>query len=1178
MDSDERSSDPRFQIELGWNTSPPHFQFPDSDREVDSLDDSQIHPRGSSVEHPPPALMLRSSNNHESLGKYSSLLPGSSPPRPPLKARKRRDLSPRQRDIKQAKHEDNSSMDSERRSFDSELAIGSDFSIELAPKVLVSEKENKVQEKQREEPPKKVHSISDAELALLEDLDDIEDMFAQRPVSFKESFFSNRKVRRFTVLETVKNPSNVLVTCLNAENERRVIELRGSWTESAIFPGDVVHLANNKPSDLLTVDSNATSENQLLLIVNPDVLIPCTTVAQAMSCERQVILNTQVRAPSDLNENLVLGSIKHEFIQSCFTAGTGGSFATEVMTTELRQACEAYALDLRLVDSDVESAFAKLQKIIPEIQKWADKFWGKVSRGVQLESLKIRINRAVQVEEEIRSPHLGLVGKIDVTCEVSLLDDQSSTNRLTGLEIKTGKFTQSVGHRAQTALYTLLLAERHPNNTHPWSLLYYTETGETLAVTLRHQEIAALIQRRNMVATNLWNAPGRELPAPVSATDMSCKWCSRKDSCVLYTAIDDEGNTHGSAALAGVYQAAQEAGKMTPQFLQFIQKWHHLLDLEHDLNSKTDRLQARQWWISNTQPTLWKVNKKLENDNPLAVGHYYSLVPASNDTPEIPETLSESTVLLSSKQHMALNFGLVVSANAAEIRVALREELPGFGKYRIDIDPWTSDANLGLARFNLNNLLNADRLRELIVDLVPPQWYLFNSKTIESTIERASNRVLHSQSTSSENSSVTTKMAVDHSNLNSDQSEALNKVLNARDYALILGMPGTGKTTTIAAIVASLVERGKTVLVSAYTNSAVDTIVRKLLDAQQNCMRLVSSNYDTSAMTPEVAAASVSMSGDASNSRLVDFLSAPVVACTSHGTNNKIFALRDFDYCILDEASQITLPFVLGPLRLASTFVLVGDHYQLPPLVRNQQARALGMDQSLFKILCESHPDAVVALRKQYRMCQDIMSLSSDLVYEGKLIAGNEAVANQQLEIRGWSFVNPKSPLHDALNPANSVVFLDTDVVGVRAHEKQHDDGSSNPGEAKIIFNLVTMLAELGVSMNNCAVISVYRHQLALLSSLLQDQVSKGLEILTADQAQGRDKNCIIVSLVKSNEYARTGELLKDWRRLNVAFTRAKQKLVIVGSRRTMQQADGVARFFNYIESRGWVHPASLST
>lgn len=119
-----------------------------------------------------------------------------------------------------------------------------------------------------------------------------------------------------------------------------------------------------------------------------------------------------------------------------------------------------------------------------------------------------------------------------------------------------------------------------------------------------------------------------------------------------------------------------------------------------------------------------------------------------------------------------------------------------------------------------------------------------------------------------------------------------------------------------------------------------------------------------------------------------------------------MFYRRTFDVCIVDEASQITLPGCIGPLRFAKRFVLVGDHHQLPPLVRSREARKGGLDDSLFRRLCNAQPGAVVDLVSQYRMNEDVMQLANRLVYKGKLICGNQTIAKQSLILQDWAYIN----------------------------------------------------------------------------------------------------------------------------------------------------------------------------
>lgn len=297
--------------------------------------------------------------------------------------------------------------------------------------------------------------------------------------------------------------------------------------------------------------------------------------------------------------------------------------------------------------------------------------------------------------------------------------------------------------------------------------------------------------------------------------------------------------------------------------------------------------------------------------------------------------------------------------------------------FRIDRDELS--AGMGRIRYNLARLFFAgeagdERRRELVVDLATPKFA--EGDPLEGIKLPA--------------------------HLNEDQRDAVSKVLAAEDYALVLGMPGTGKTTTIAELIRLLARQGKSVLLTSYTHSAVDTILCKLLGAPElDILRL--GNADkvhpdvrplTLGYTPGPRARPTTVA------QLEQQLFSPnVVATTCLSIGHVLFSRRKFDYCIVDEASQITLPTCVGPLRFADRFVLVGDHFQLPPLVRDPSARAGGLDISLFKRLSDAHSHALTYLRSQYRMNEDIMALSNHLIYGGRLRCGSPWVARSVLAL-----------------------------------------------------------------------------------------------------------------------------------------------------------------------------------
>ncbi|CEG48498.1 dna replication helicase dna2 [Plasmopara halstedii] len=411
--------------------------------------------------------------------------------------------------------------------------------------------------------------------------------------------------------------------------------------------------------------------------------------------------------------------------------------------------------------------------------------------------------------------------------------------------------------------------------------------------------------------------------------------------------------------------------------------------------------------------------------------------------------------------------------------------------------------------------------------------------------------------------------------LNIDQQQAVQRVLNSLDYALILGMPGTGKTATIAFTVRVLLFLGFSVLVTSYTHSAVDNLLLKLLAYELPILRI----GDSAQVHPKIAA--FTLTRQAEQEKIVSvrameskMMNAQLVGCTCLSVNSHVlFAKRRFDFCIVDEATQITQPIVLGPLRCADTFVLVGDHYQLPPLVANAQARKEGMDVSLFRKLAEAHPEATQQLSYQYRMNRDIMLLANRLVYGDKLKCGSYKVASnhltlrwQQRDISGLKYMWPMQ----ILSNNRGVVFLDTDAMGevtkesssavqLRPNSRRRME---NIVESQIIAGLVELLVLGCVPPDEIAVISPFRSQVALIQQHLKTVCSfqranrhdlvHSIEVSTIDKYQGKDKSVILVSFVRSNEEKHVGELLTDWRRINVALTRAKQKLILVGSKSTL--------------------------
>lgn len=238
----------------------------------------------------------------------------------------------------------------------------------------------------------------------------------------------------------------------------------------------------------------------------------------------------------------------------------------------------------------------------------------------------------------------------------------------------------------------------------------------------------------------------------------------------------------------------------------------------------------------------------------------------------------------------------------------------------------------------------------------------------------------------------------DYQLMDNYQREAFFKSIETLDYSLILGMPGTGKTTTLSFIIRYLVlVMGKSVLISSHTHSAIDHIAHKLQEKNLPFLRIGLEDKIDKFIRDEFLLDKKQFKSVSEVEHC--YSNARVVICTSFGMKHPIFMRKRFDFCIVDEASQLTLPACIGSLRVAQSFILVGDHFQLPPLVRSRAALKLGYGESLFKILADVHPSSMVNLCQQYRMNEEIMSIANRLTYHNLLKCGSESVRNQVLEI-----------------------------------------------------------------------------------------------------------------------------------------------------------------------------------
>ncbi|TVY39453.1 DNA replication ATP-dependent helicase/nuclease [Lachnellula occidentalis] len=999
---------------------------------------------------------------------------------------------------------------------------------------------------------------------------------------------------------------------LQAEKQKTTVfvNLRGCWWDSPVTEEAYVHVIGLFKNGRCIIDD----ENNML-ILHPDHLISSTTVADSFGCSRRAVLQDRVKATSDSSPPLVYGTLLHEIFQAAMTANRWDS---EWLSELIEDVATRHVEDLYTIQIQIPAAIEHLQSKMGELQSWAELFVSSKPKPEAIvqarhgEKATMCVSKLLDVEEHVWSPMYGLKGNIDATVQVTMKEGSKSRTLTVPFEVKTGKHP-SASHRAQTTLYNLLLSDRYDVEI-AYGILYYMETSETIRIPAIRHELRHMIMQRNELACFVRERHAH-LP-PMLKKEHMCNRCYAKTTCFIYHRLADDGNGETS----GLKEKFDEVVKhLTPKHKEFFLKWDDLLTKEE----KECLKHRRELWtmLSSEREKLGRCfssviiepGSAFEDQNNPKINRFQYVLIKEADAAEVSFIdsqigVGEPIVISDEKGHFALANGYVTKVRKHRITVAVDRRLhnsrirqPGFDehdnqvfasimevgadgsriagsagknpeepvKYRLDKDEFSN--GMALARNNIIQTMadgpfGSRQIRGLVVDLNAPR---FKTKS-------------------------TAYVLKDRENINIDQRRAIHKVMSAEDYALVLGMPGTGKTTTIAHIIRALVSQGKSVLLASYTHSAVDNILLKLKDDHIPILRL-GTFAKIHAEVREFATLAVENKTSFDEIRRA-WHDTPIVATSCLGINHAIFNERTFDYCIVDEASQITLPVCLGPIRLARTFILVGDHNQLPPLVQNEEARTGGLDISLFKHLSDMHPDSVVYLEHQYRMCEDVQALSNALIYGGRLKCGNEEVAARSLEVPNFDGLrhNHFSPstisrsqksiclggsikgrcwIRDLISPEIKVAFINTDPLVPLSREEARGNGTVNPTEVKLCVQLVESLLSVGVPASSIGVMTHYRSQLALLQHGLRSH--SDVEMHTADRFQGRDKEVIILSLVRSNEAKNIGDLLKDWRRINVAFTRAKSKLLVIGSRETLKgngDDEMVSKFVGLMEEKEWIY------
>lgn len=899
-----------------------------------------------------------------------------------------------------------------------------------------------------------------------------------------------------------------------------------------------------------------------LAVLEPDTLLNITDLNLAEYCPRQYLLNRlspSAPSPATIRGNLVHYCFKELLKEHDHGMQDTGRSESPLDTLQRHQedALQLYSLDMALANISVDAIRQDVTPHLTNLAVWYERerttLWdlpGEETEGEQ--------DRQVRAETFLLAPEIGLRGRLD------LFWQQAERPRL--LELKTGGAKGTLPrreHRWQVYGYHALLAVRRDTRMKKAlaTLLYSgsPDGAQAFGIPSTIRDLQRVNQTRNMLVLSRVTGVAPAPPGP-----SRCTKCSLLTQCQSVSSLLNWQPPEPAISDTPAENTATQPPLDIVEH-DFFAKYYQLLQIEGNAGEQQQAL-------------LWKTPMAERIERGTAINDIEPLGPTRIDREgwvqqfrchNTSELREGDEILLSNGNPVSgeVVSGTITSISSEQITVWTREMLaqPSL------IDRYDNDLVHVRTLQNLLRWLQAEpHLRDLVAGKVRPRF-----------IDRTGQG---------------------RADFNAEQNLAITRSLQMQDYLLIQGPPGTGKTSVIAEIIKRLCQQGKRVLLAAFTNQAVDNMLKRLdQEGFHNYLRLGHERSVAdgvkSRLLKELVDARIQTGEDMPTVVHEILRTTPVIASTTATWSSDRYTAGTeehklhFDVAIIDEAGQLTIPAILGALRFASRFILVGDEKQLPPLVLSKEAAAQGLADSLFSQLKrfdqeyqEKHAmalSACVSLRTQYRMNRHISHFSSTVFYDKQLLA-HESVARRCLTLKRATWHGqalPESPaVLQAIKPTSPLVFLDV--------RSEMAETKASTEEALAIREIVGALLRRGSAPQDIGIIAPYRAQVAnVRRHLFSDHPDSGWQALsstsplsvdTVDRFQGGERPIIIISFATSTEpptESMQREFLVNPNRLNVALTRAQRKLIIVGSLPALQNLPIFSRLVTYCTNQKTLIP-----
>ncbi|MFB1065384.1 AAA domain-containing protein [Natrinema sp. H-ect4] len=849
--------------------------------------------------------------------------------------------------------------------------------------------------------------------------------------------------------------------------ETRTVTLWNKWTESAelLEPGMELLVTNAKEEEYNGEMQYATTGGSYV-VVEPSFLVSVTSIRNWVQCPRLYYLNKLSGVP--LNYPVVKGTLVHEVF--------GDLLRGRDLEESIDARVEERGLQLGLLGETPEAVTEEIRENANAIEGW-------------LEQGRLTDEDSWRSEQLLISETFGIRGRAD------------AVRRGAPVELKTGKNLKKEPRfkdKVQAACYALLL-EEHGGDVDIGTLLYTKnsaldrneETGDLTPAkefTMGDGLLKYVVRLRNEIAAKEVSG---DIPTGYEA-DAKCEYCFEQDTCMVVSGRLDQESKAG------------QIGKSLPdEELEYFDRFYRAIEEER---REVHREYAKLWEQTaeeRADDDRALINLEFVEKRPLEEGRWEL---RAERTGGATSKLREGDLVLASDGHPVRGDSELAWVKRLDDEVVLTADEP-VEVTRLDVYPSELTTDRLLVAMHDALLKGDERRKDILFGRADPE---FEASGASETPRNGAGETGEVDETFIDN--------------NERQNEAVTKAVGATDCALIHGPPGTGKTYTIARAIRAMVERGERVLLSAFTNRAVDNALEALLEQLEDVIdeeRVVRVGSE-SGIRDDMEPYRLERSGNPED-RVAKLQNAQVVAATTSTCGSRIMKEQAFDVALVDEAAQLTEPGTCAAINLAERFVLVGDHEQLPPVVRAEN----DLTESLFERLVDLHPEAGVMLTHQYRMNQRIQVFASNEFYDGQLRPATPEVAGRTLDdLEGVS----RDALPETLRDPVSFV----DVEGDRS---QYTDSE----EAARIAALIETYEAAGLERTDIGVIAPFRAQVSEISKHIPDDVA----VDTVDRFQGSSQEVIIVSFTATGSLE--GPIFEDYRRINVALTRPKRALVLVG-------------------------------